>query len=282
MKKIVAELQGGLGNQLFILGAGMSTAEKFSCGLELDARSLSNPNERSIAIEPVLELLTNQVALITGVRPLPERIKRLLSIKLKSSKYFIERDFGYDPRFNSISQKQVLSGYFQSPKYLSESVKQRLFYALEQVRIANEVDLSTSIHIHIRRGDYLSTSASSIHGLASMDYFERSIQLVQNELPNATFKVFTDSPELLTQQQLTRWNATLETGQTSQTPLESLIEMGAGAGLIMSNSSFSWWAAWMMAQRNSASPIIAPRPWMANGDSAHELLLPDWITLGSR
>jgi hypothetical protein len=61
-----AELQGGLGNQLFILGAGMSAAERFGLPLVLDARSLSSPGERPLAIEPLIAELSTGVSLVKG------------------------------------------------------------------------------------------------------------------------------------------------------------------------------------------------------------------------
>jgi hypothetical protein len=172
-------------------------------------------------------------------------------------------------------------GFFQSPLYFTAQVAEQLFTGLEKVRASHDIPLSPSIHVHIRRGDYLTSSASAVHGLATEDYFERAIQRILRQNPHASFKIFTDSPELITNDQLTRWNATLEEGQGTLPPLLSLLEMGSGSGLIMSNSSFSWWAAWLMTQRNTDVPVVAPRPWMANGDSAHTLLLPDWITVGS-
>jgi hypothetical protein len=50
----------------------------------------------------------------------------------------------------------------------------------------------------------------------------------------------------------------------------------------MSNSSFSWWAAWLMRQRDPSVRVIAPRPWTADGSSAHDLLYEDWISVGIR
>ena len=58
--------------------------------------------------------------------------------------------------------------------------------------------------------------------------------------------------------------------------------MSLSQGLIMSNSSFSWWAGWLMRQRDQSARVIAPRPWFATGESAADLLYEDWITIGAR
>lgn len=281
MNDFKAELQGGLGNQLFILTTALSAARRFGLPLELDARAHSSERERPLAISPVLENLNCDVRIVTGRRTFLERVFRVLRIRLKSRKYFVEQGFGFDQTFSSLRSTQILFGYFQSPLYFSEGVAGEVHSALEKQRASLGIHLSTDFHVHIRRGDYLGTSASQVHGLASMEYFERAISRVQAELPSVRFKVFTDSPELIPAETLTRWNAYLEESDDSTPPLTSLLEMSSGQGLIMSNSSFSWWAAWLISQRSPANIIIAPRPWMADGSSAHDLLKPEWLTLGS-
>jgi hypothetical protein len=64
-------------------------------------------------------------------------------------------------------------------------------------------------------------------------------------------------------------------------PLKDLFRMGGSTSMIMSNSSFSWWAAFLV-QNFSGGPVIAPRPWFRSGESAADLLLNDWITLDGR
>jgi len=54
--------------------------------------------------------------------------------------------------------------------------------------------------------------------------------------------------------------------------------------MIMSNSSFSWWAALLMRSQSGQqdSLVIAPRPWTASGESRADMLEADWITLDAR
>jgi len=63
--------------------------------------------------------------------------------------------------------------------------------------------------------------------------------------------------------------------------LTSMQQLAAGEHMIMSNSSFSWWAAWMM-DRGTGGYVIAPRPWFGDDTAASDLLLPNWITLDAR
>ena len=47
--------------------------------------------------------------------------------------------------------------------------------------------------------------------------------------------------------------------------------------LIMANSSFSWWGAFL---NNNAERVIAPYPWM-NGRDTSGIYAPEWIKIDS-
>jgi hypothetical protein len=65
--------------------------------------------------------------------------------------------------------------------------------------------------------------------------------------------------------------------------MATLKAMATGTSMIMSNSSFSWWAAMLMRSRPGHDGlVVAPRPWTASGESRADMLEPDWITLDAR
>lgn len=47
-------------------------------------------------------------------------------------------------------------------------------------------------------------------------------------------------------------------------------------GIIISNSTFSWWGAWLNLTPNKV--VIAPRIWL-NGEDGHNIWCDDWIKL---
>jgi hypothetical protein len=58
--------------------------------------------------------------------------------------------------------------------------------------------------------------------------------------------------------------------------LEDLAILSHSAGIVISNSSFSWWAAWLGSTLKGAS-VIGPRPWLATYSKADECLaIPSW------
>jgi hypothetical protein len=55
--------------------------------------------------------------------------------------------------------------------------------------------------------------------------------------------------------------------------------MSDASHLIIGNSTFSWWAAFL--RDRPGRTVIAPRPWIDyKRFNERDLLPPDWITLG--
>ncbi|MDA9116980.1 alpha-1,2-fucosyltransferase [Pontimonas sp.] len=61
--------------------------------------------------------------------------------------------------------------------------------------------------------------------------------------------------------------------------METMLLMSEAAALVIGNSTFSWWAAYMgQAEKR---PVIYPRPWLAREDfDDRDLFYPEWIGLG--
>lgn len=297
---ICAYLQGGLGNQLFIVAAALEQATRLDCPLYIDqsrylARDpLSRGQEKETARVYELEPLEIDGALLSVNSPWyrnsPRRPTAIRSNRA-SRKLTVYRQpsLNFHPEINDIRPGTTLFGYFQSWRYF-EKVADRFADALlgSQLQPADRDSISTltqsaSITAHVRRGDYLTAHAAEHHGIASADYFERAIQLIRS-LTQQTVKVqvFSDSPDIAKAELRNIPNLEFmdKTGQLSG--LATILAMQHGAGFAMSNSSFSWWAAWLMSRRNPDSPIVAPRPWLADGHSGHDQLLPNWITLDAR
>ena len=125
--------------------------------------------------------------------------------------------------------------------------------------------------------------AHASHGVATRAYFERAIPLMYEAYGELPLRVFTDSPEQVEGEfQGLPYAFEVAPNTPELSPWETVASMARSRAIVMSNSSFSWWAAWLMRQRDPSVRVIAPRPWVADGASAHELLYEEWISLGIR
>jgi hypothetical protein len=147
--------------------------------------------------------------------------------------------------------------------------------------ITNEIKNSNSISIHIRRGDYVSNQhTNDIHGLCSLDYFYKSVQYMNSKIYNPIYFIFSDDMDWVKKNFNTE-NLKYKFIETNmnQNHLD-LILMSYCKHNIISNSSFSWWGAWLNININKI--VIAPKIWFANkkmNNLISDLIPNNWITL---
>lgn len=176
---------------------------------------------------------------------------------------------------------QMLDGkiddlYLQNRKYWGRYEKEILNFFRENIGHTDKVGL------HIRRGDYL--KADNFHvDLSRTDYYQKAVLL----FPGDKFLVFCKDNQDREQDERDRvWVAEFlnqfltpdqwELVAFENTEVEDMNLMASCKGLIMANSSFSWWAANLNPHK--AKRIVCPRNWFVDGVQRTELL-PTWIQL---
>lgn len=147
--------------------------------------------------------------------------------------------------------------YFQDPDYFYEHQEEiKLLFGQDIVPI-------DMVAIHLRRGDYVNNDFYV--DLSSTDYYERAMK----EFPKGTkFLVFSDDIE---------YAKTYFVGKEfefseGKTEIEDLNLMAGCKGVIMVNSSFSWWGAFLGTDKK----VIAPIAWYTDGDNSRTKLMPQW------
>lgn len=278
---IRVELRGGLGNQLFEFSNGLSRAIELQSDLVLDKGMLSGEGVHVFGLQPIVDLIKYPISIVDGGNKIGRRIQRRYQILSKSKTLFQENsDIDFRSSINQIRPGQLISGYFQSPSYMSEEASFQICSALEIIRNNVVIESRGYVNLHIRRGDYLHPQHASFHGITSIEYFERSIALVEKLGLGAIPRVFSDTPSSIPDSFLRKYSAELVVEDKGESALENMLKLSCCESIIISNSTFSWWSAWLLSQRDKNSVVVAPRPWFADGSSAHQLLLPDWVTLG--
>lgn len=189
---------------------------------------------------------------------------------------YAELRFAYDeiPKWDNID----LIGYYQSELYFldfQEDIR-KLFTLKDDVQgaaqqfISSECGTKTPVSLHIRRGDYLNHPTT--HPTCTIEYYK---QAMWNFGDDCHFFVMTDDLEWAEK------NIVLK-GRVSFCGFADIMDFCVGVNCshnIISNSSFSWWQAWLNPNPNKI--VIAPKIWFgeaANHDTK-DLIPNTWKTI---
>ncbi len=279
MSHITIVMQGGLGNQLFQYFAGASLAKKRNLPLVLEIGELGLAGTpRSFELEglglPYEFVTTTKHSSLVFVRA--RNFARKLGLKLGTG-VFVSQEIGYDANLEGKDFSLKVRGYFQSWRYVHPFQAQlRLFvntFWTNQMKLeAIEVK---PIVMHIRRGDYLAGNESI--GALSIKYFKDALDALSALGVNGRVWVFTDSPELIEAEFLDEIDGEIISTPEDSSSAEILSVMSLGKAIIISNSTFSWWAAYI----NQNCKVIAPEKWFKSREDPKELCPDHWIRVKS-
>lgn len=178
-----------------------------------------------------------------------------------------EKRFEYDsiPYFDG---NVSLSGYYQSEKYFVENSTEIIncFHS--------KTDIKKSCAIHVRRGDYL--NHPNIFELCDMNYYSKAIEKVNLLWGINRFVVYSDDTEWSFNNIRNVSGVEISYSQ-NQNYITDFVDMQNHYCNIVSNSTFSWWAAWL-ANHNR---VIAPKKWFKPNFSATSIdIVPErWILI---
>ena len=279
---ICVRLNGGIGNQLFQYAAGRALATKHDTSLLLDVTQLNIHFSKATPRSYELYLFNHQAGLAYN--------SDLCYIQYLYRNYYLSRWLTpwhpvlennnlFDTSFFDLPDNSYLVGYWQSYKYF-KYIEKQLYIDIAPVEklsdmskaIQDKIISSTSVALHVRRGDYVTLpSASKYHGILPLSYYVNAIARVSSQIISPRFFVFSDDPVWC------RCNLPLDerstiyvTHNTGNDTWQDLWLMGYCHNHIIANSSFSWWGAWFADQRyyNSQRLVISPARWFTG--SSHQ------------
>lgn len=296
---VTVVVTGGLGNQLFILSAGIQQAMKLGADLVLDVRQYDSNNIRAFELGKLaLDELPIRVSIINeNLSTMSKFSMRVLSALRKffpSKRVFTEKVAQVYNSEPELKANSTLFGYFQSAVFASEGSKHvvKLLakfsqeHSLPGVYISSLSSDEASIALQVRQGDYLEPSVAKLYGTTSIAYFKRAVNLIASVRPVGKIRIFSDAPENMGTLAAEFSNVEIVSPNPSASPLENLIELSLADCHVISNSTFGWWAAFL-ADYVLADPdrvVVAPRPWTLDSriGVARDLLPVNWITFDNR
>jgi glycosyl transferase family 11 len=280
---VVVTLIGGLGNQMFQYAAGRALALRRHTGLVLDLDWLERPPAHltprryeldCFRIESELRMIHSRAAL--------GRLRGLLRL---SPRVWREEMFRFDPRTLELPGRVRLVGFWISERYFSDYASQirqdfRFRAPLDDTNheLADRISATTSVSVHVRRGDYATHDATrAIHGVLPLDYYRAATARIGAAVHKPQFFVFSDDPDWC-RANLELAGRTTYVDHNTGRGCEDLRLMSLCRHQVIANSSFSWWGAWLNPRKDKI--VIAPRRWLADPSVATKDVVPDeWIRI---
>jgi len=136
-----------------------------------------------------------------------------------------------------------------------------------------QIENEGSVGMHIRRKDYLQNKA--LCGICDLDYYRRAIELLLADGRPHTFYIFSDSQawcETNIKPLVGNNRIVMVTHNTGDQSCWDMFLMMHCQSLVIANSSFSWWGAFL---NKRGGRVIAPKKW-TNRMAESDVWLPEW------
>ena len=288
---VIVNLIGGLGNQMFQYAAGRALTLARGEPLRVDVGGIGPRQfELSQIFRCVADIAsTDEVRRTLGWQAVLV-VRRILArpefaaVRVKG--FIVEPHFHYWPGIRSVPVTAYLHGYWQSERYFSDaSAALRADFSFRRpmsevnASLAEKIGRCAAVSLHVRRGDYLSNPRThAVHGLCSVDYYRAAIRLVAERVAAPEFFAFSDDIAWVRENLDIGFPCHYVDHNRGAESYNDMRLMSLCQHHIISNSSFSWWGAWLAA--NPSRIVIAPKQWFQKTSHDTSDLIPDdWIRI---
>lgn len=159
-------------------------------------------------------------------------------------KSWFDQSFNYTNILHTKGDRLMIRGLFQSEKYFEDCKSDiaKLFLNVKTI-------LPGCCAVHVRRGDYV---GNPHFAQFSMDYYIEAMAL----MPYEFYVFFSDDIEFCMKKfSFLGDRARFSTFQDND--VADLRKIAGSDAVIMSNSTFAWWGAWLSGHNN----VVAPKRW---------------------
>lgn len=292
---IVVRLYGGLGNQLFTYAAAKRLSIFNNCKLYIDAGSgffRDRKYKRSYRLDsfeitsPTVNWGSFLGLIITYTRRIFESVNEKLSVT--NNIIIHQKKISFDPELLSlqVTNPVLFEGFWQSEGYFKDiesTIRSEFRFKQSLVKeilpFSRQIDFSKGVAIHVR---HFKDEHHINQGNVNDDYYARSIIYFQQRIPDAEFWLFSDNPQsaLLKFKNLNIKCIPISSVIIDSNEIKELYLMTQFHNFIISNSTYSWWGAWL--SDSVEKKVVAPAESFISGEGSwgFEGLLPDeWIKL---
>ena len=289
----IVKLKGGLGNQLFQYAFAKNLEKESREPVSLDIGQYSLLENDNIRVPRLLDL---QISVPVASQ---EEISRVLHFKqnkhplsfqyratiameaMLNKKYFLEKSRMYHD-CSTLMNYSYFDGYWQSYKYcdsvksiLFSEIKTRAPLSLTTSHMIDRVSSENSVFIGIRKGDY--EKEAKHYGHFENEYYIHAMTYISKRVDNPVFYIF--SNDIRWCKEKMRWdgfNVVYREPDQQVNDLEEFFLMKSCKNAIIINSTFHWWAAYLMD--NPDKIVVHPSKWFFDNKPI-DIYHPEWVAV---
>lgn len=282
---ITTVLKGGLGNQMFQYAFGRTIADRLGEDLAIDITSYKQLKKRKYELDcfPVRinKIITNS----------PSKLVSLIQSKFPITNVlfgrYYEEGFAKHIFSDNIGKNSKISGYWQDERYfLSNQNNIRKDFQFKNAfseyyrSLQSSMLKSNSVSLHVRRGDYVTElDVNNTIGNLDIKYYIDSIDYIKSKVKKPKFFVFSDDIDWCIEN-FKKIDASIYfVSSKLGKPAEELNLMSQCKHVIIANSTFSWWGAWLNEYSNKM--VIGPKNWYKDKllNFQNHIIPKNWIKL---
>ena len=134
----------------------------------------------------------------------------------------------------------------------------------------NSIIDSNLVAVHVRRRDYLNMSEE-----LAVTYYQNGLDYLEKTIGDFNFNVFTDDVEWCRNNSLFNEAMSIKEA-TLENTIDHFIEMTTYKNFIISNSTYSYMAAYLSTEPGKV--VVEPKPWFKKLEyiKYDEILNPSW------
>jgi len=278
MRKIVVKLMGGLGNQMFQLSAAKKVASFLGpeTNIVFDTNFLEDRTTNCVHRNFDLDVFTK---ISYDIDNSANQSRGKIMIDDDSAASFMSNLSIRDRVIDSTSDI-YLSGYFQNHQYVPSEMAEIFsiedFYSKAAREFFESHFDNSTLMLSVRRGDYASRADTlAFHGFLGETYVKSAIaKFAHHEYSNVL--IFSDEPDWCKQNLDIPNSVVVDHAYDGPKFIDKFHMMTKFRNMIIPNSTFSWWAAWLSEKRGLAHKIVCPGKtlWFSNSPDRASPLFP--------
>ncbi|NBD19465.1 hypothetical protein GTZ97_02095 [Aquabacterium fontiphilum] len=279
-------VRGGLGNQMFQVAYGAALKARYGAEVAYVDFSQDARVKRDWGLAPFgIERVTLSPArwrlvrwVVIGARRLQDRA----GLPVPDHVWVEPEVGGWRPWPRRAPW--LVDGYWQQVRYLEGMLPtlRRLFAVDLRDHGASVTAWRQAarplVALHARRGDYVSDPAAAMHLVCDVGYYRRAWEHLRQSVPDARLVVFSDDPQWARANLQFAEDMIFATPAADQPAWVDMMRMRACDHFIISNSSYSWWAAFLAEGPDKR--VVAPDHWLVGVPTSGIGICPeDWTLL---